>query len=442
MGMDTDPHPKPRRSKDGPLFALVDVNNFYCSCERAFNPKLEGVPVVVLSNNDGCAVARSNEVKALGVKMGTPWFQMRELAEQHGIVALSSNYTLYGDMSARVVDVLRQFSPDMEVYSIDESFLRVEGVVRLHGGTVSMGHSMRDRIKRWTGLPVCAGFGSTKTQAKLANHIAKKNPQFAGVCDLAGMPETERLDWMARIEVGEVWGIGRRIAARLGGMGVHTVLDLYRHDPKALRQAFGVVVERTASELQGVSCLALEEMVPQKQQIIASRSFGQTVWAQDVIAQAMAWHVDRAAQKLRAQGSVAGVVQVFIQTNRFRAQEPQYCPATVVPLAEVSDDTRALTAAALAGLQRIYRAGYGYKKCGVMLLEISERAHYQVTLFGDERDRERTAKAMATMDAVNQRWGRGTLRTAATGMSKAWEMRSEKRSPRYTTCWDELPVVG
>jgi len=304
-----------------PLFALVDVNNFYVSCERAFNPRLADVPVVVLSNNDGCAVARSNEVKALGVKMGAPWFKMKDLAREHGIVALSSNYTLYGDMSNRVVSVLREFSPDIEVYSIDESFLRVETLVHLHGDATAMGHVMRERVRRWTGLPVCAGFGATKTLAKFANHLAKKNPFFDGVCDLSSMTHSELNGWMAKIEVGEVWGVGRRIAARLETMGVRTVLDLATTDLKALRVQFGVVMERTASELRGVSCLELEDLADPKQQIMASRSFGSMVRDIAEISEAVSWHIDRAAEKLRSQGSVAGAVYVFVQTNRFRQSD-------------------------------------------------------------------------------------------------------------------------
>ena len=298
----------PAQADKPPLFALVDVNNFYVSCERAFNPRLQNIPVVVLSNNDGCAVARSNEVKALGVKMGAPWFQLKDLASQHGIVALSSNYTLYGDMSNRVVSVLREFSPDIEVYSIDESFLRVESLVHLHGSTTAMGQKMRQRIRRWTGLPVCAGFGETKTLAKFANHLAKKNPVFDGVCDLSSMTDAERKGWMAKIEVGEVWGVGRRIAARLQTMGVRTVLDLATMDLKVLRIQFGVVMERTASELRGVSCLELEELADPKQQIMASRSFGSIVYEMAEISEAVSWHIDRAAEKLRSQGSVAGAV--------------------------------------------------------------------------------------------------------------------------------------
>lgn len=424
-----------------PLFALVDVNNFYVSCERAFNPRLANVPVVVLSNNDGCAVARSNEVKTLGVKMGAPWFKMKDLAREHGIVALSSNYTLYGDMSNRVTTVLREFSPDIEVYSIDESFLRVETLVHLHGGATNMGHSMRDRVRQWTGLPVCAGFGETKTLAKFANHLAKKNPVFEGVCDLASMADSERNGWMAKIEVGEVWGVGRRIAARLETMGVRTVLDLATTDMKALRTQFGVVMERTACELRGVSCLELESLSDPKQQIMASRSFGEMVQDIGEISEAVAWHIDRAAEKLRAQASVAGAVHVFVQTNRFRPSDPQYNGGVVVPLTDVSDDTRDLTAAALTGLRHIFRSGYAYKKCGVMLMELSAKVQRQETLFDNAPSRDRATKTMAVMDAINREWGRGTLRSGAAGMSQRWAMRSEKRSPRYTTRWDELPIA-
>ena len=260
-----------------PQFALVDVNNFYVSCERVFQPKLQNVPMVVLSNNDGCAVARSNEVKALGVKMGTPWFKMKDLARQHGILAFSSNYTLYGDMSNRVVSILRDFSPDIEVYSIDESFLRVERVAHLYGGLSPMGQQIRERISQWTGLPVCVGFGPSKTLAKLANHMAKKNPEFDGVCDLHAMSRLERRQWMSQIEVGEVWGVGRRINTRLAAMGIQTILELRNASPKAIRAQFGVVMERTCEELRGVSCLELEEIAPPKQQIMSSRSFGKPV---------------------------------------------------------------------------------------------------------------------------------------------------------------------
>jgi DNA polymerase V len=425
-----------------PLFALVDVNNFYVSCERVFNPKLEHVPMVVLSNNDGCAVARSNEVKALGVKMGAPWFKMRELAQQHGIIALSSNYTLYGDMSNRVVTVLRQFAPDMEVYSIDESFLRVETVAHLYGGAIDMGQQIRSRVRQWTGLPVCVGFGATKTLAKFANHLAKKQIVFEGVCDFSALPVDEQHAWMRKIEVGEVWGVGRRIAARLEAMGISTVFDLAQAELKRLRREFGVVMERTASELQGTSCLELEDVAPSKKQIMASRSFGRAVKDYQELTEAVSWHISTAAEKLRAQSSHSHAVYVFVQTNRFKPDEPQYNAGTVVPTPEATNSTPVLTQAALRGLRSLYRAGYSYKKCGVMLMELSEVANTQATLFTDTVAVERSGRAMAAMDSINRLWGRGTIRVGSVGVTQRWKMRSENRSPRYTTQWNELPVAS
>jgi DNA polymerase V len=424
-----------------PLFALVDANNFYVSCERVFNPRLHNMPLVVLSNNDGCVVARSSEVKALGVKMGAPWFKLKDLARQHGVQALSPNYMLYCDMSNRVVSVLRDFSPELEVYSIDESFLRVESLIHLHGGASAMGHAMRQRIRRWTGLPVCAGFGSSKTLAKLANHLAKKNPEFNGVCDLSAMTEAQRNGWMSRIDVGEVWGVGRHIAARLHALGLHTVHDLANANPSSLRAQFGVVLERTARELRGISCLALDELLDPRQQIMVSRSFGTQVLDLTELSQAVSWHTDRAAQKMRAQGSVASAVYVFVQTNRFHTAGLQYSAGRVVPLPDVSDDTCVLTQAVLQGLRQIYRHAYAYKKCGVMLMGLKDKALLQASLFENATTRAKAAKTMAVMDAINRTWGRGTLRTAATGTRQRWAMRSENRSPRYTTCWDELPSV-
>lgn len=311
---------------------------------------------------------------------------------------------------------------------IDESFLRVETVDHLYGGATAMGQSMRHRIRQWTSLPVCAGFGESKTLAKFANHLAKKNPVFDGVCDLTALTDAQRQQWMEKIEVGEVWGVGRKIAARLQTMGIRSVLDLAAADLKLIRRQFGVVLERTASELQGTSCLELDDLADPKQQIMASRSFGEMVEDLAELGEAVAWHIDRAAEKLRDQGSVAAAVYVFIQTNRFRQADPQYNPGVVVPLADVSDDTRALTTAALKGLRHIYRPGYSYKKCGVMLMELTAKLQRQETLFDDAVARARSAKLMVAMDAINSVWGRGTLRTGAAGMSQGWAMRSENRS--------------
>ena len=338
-----------------PQFALVDVNNFYVSCERVFQPRLEGIPLVVLSNNDGCAVARSNEVKALGVKMGTPWFKMKDLARQHGIRAFSSNYTLYGDMSNRATTVLRDFAPDLEVYSIDESFLRIESVAHLYGGAIPMGHQMRNRIKQWTGLPVCVGVGPTKTLAKFANHLAKKNPVFDGVCDLHALSRPERLAWMHGVEVGEVWGVGPRITKRLAAMGITSVLALRNASPKEMRTHFGVVMERTCNELRGISCLELEDIAQPKKQIMSSRSFGAPVETLAELRESVASYLATAAEKLRRQKSAAGAVYVFLLTNRFKEDEPQYNAGITVPMPDATDDTLVLTDAALKGLAAIFR---------------------------------------------------------------------------------------
>lgn len=423
-----------------PQFALVDVNNFYVSCERVFKPALEHTPMVVLSNNDGCAVARSHEVKALGVKMGTPWFKMKDLAREQGIVAFSSNYALYGDMSNRVVQILRDYSPDTEVYSIDESFLRIEAVAHLYGGALAMGQQMRHRIKQWTGLPVCVGVGPTKTLAKFANHLAKKNPEFEGVCDLHVIPRIERLRWMSGIEVGEVWGVGGRIARRLEAMGIQSVLELRNASPKEMRRHFGVVMERTCNELRGISCLALEDIAPPKQQIMSSRSFGSPVETIEELRESIASYLARAAEKLRQQQSVCAAVYVFIQTNRFNRDE-QYHASMTVALQEPSDDTLTITAAALSGLEKMYRSGFRYKKAGVMLTLLSDKHARQRSIFDHDARTQRSNKLMEALDMINRDYGHGTVRSGASGFSQRWAMRRENRSPRYTTRWEELPIV-
>ena len=280
----------------------------YVSCERAFNPKLRNRPVVVLSNNDGCAVARSNEVKALGVKMGAPWFQMRELARQHGIVGLSSNYTLYGDMSNRMVSILRAYSPQVEVYSIDESFLGLAGLDGLWESRTAMGQDIRARIWRWMALPVCVGVGSSKTLAKLANHVAKKFGLFDGVCDFTSMSAAREHWLLSRIQVGEVWGVGRRIEAKLNAMGIETVQALKNACPSDMRAQFGVVMERTCFDLRGQSCLAIEEVAAARKEIVSSRSFGQMVTTVNELAEAVSLYVARASEKLRSQNSLCGAI--------------------------------------------------------------------------------------------------------------------------------------
>jgi DNA polymerase V len=418
--------------------ALIDGNNFFVSCERVFDPRLEGRPVVVLSNNDGCAVARSNEVKALGVKMGTPWFQLRDLAGRHGIVALSSNYALYADMSNRMMAVLGQYSPDHEIYSIDECFLGLDGLEHLD--LVAYGQAIRQRVRQWVGIPVCVGIAQTKTLAKLANHCAKKGLAGRdGVCDFNRMNAAELSGLFATIGVGEIWGVGRQLAQRLGALDIASVEALRSADPKAMRKKFSVVLERTVMELNGTACIELEDEAPNKQQIISSRSFGRYVHELGELQEAVASHIAVAAEKLRGQGSLAGMVQVYIRTNPHKENAPQYQRGMTVPLPEASDDTLRLTRAALWLLKRIYRPGYAYQKAGVALLNLTDAATAQRSLFAPTRD---NAKLMEVMDRINALWGRGTLRSAAEGIEKGWRMKRERMSPGYTTCWAQVPVVS
>lgn len=423
------------------LFALVDVNNFYVSCERVFAPKLEGVPMVVLSNNDGCAVARSAEVKVLGVKMATPWFQMKDLAKQHGIQAYSSNYTLYGDMSSRVVEVLRRFTPNLEVYSIDESFLQIETVLKQYADPTSLGQIIKQDVKDTTGLPVCVGIGTSKTLAKLANHLAKKHPQFAGVCDISSMPKEALYQWMAETAVGEVWGIGGKTAKKLKELKINSVFDLAQISPQAMRQQFGVVIERICYELRGVSCLQLEEVAPAKQQIISSRSFGKPVTSMEELAESVATHAARGAEKLRSQKSVTGALTIFVQTNPHKPFEPQHHQSITVVLSDPSDNTLTLTSAALKGLKQIYKTGFKYKKAGVILNLLADKPTMQQSLFDDMEVKGKSAGLMKAMDSINTRFGNAAIKTAASGTKQDWQMRSGNRSPNYTTQWDELPVV-
>lgn len=423
------------------VFALVDCNNFYASCEKLFNPKLKNLPVVVLSNNDGCVVARSAEVKALGIPMGIPWFQIQAEARRYGIVAFSSNYALYADMSNRVVEVLSGFSPNIEVYSIDESFLDLAGFERQ--GYASYGMEIRQRVADWIGLAVCVGIGRSKTLAKLANHCAKKSLAGAdGVCDFTVMSGDDLSALFSKIEVGEIWGVGRKIEARLKEAGIKTVRQLRDADAETIRSRFSVVLERTVCELRGVSCLKLEDAIQDKQQIMSSRSFSALLYDLADLEEAVASYIAKAAEKLRAQDSLAGAVQVHIKTNVFKPEAPQYQPAITVPLPDASSDTRTLTRWALRALRRIYRPGYGYHKAGVTLMNIIPKTSQQFSLFANERTSNMgSEKLMETLDLINQRYGRGALRLAAEGIDRSWQMRRGNLSPAYTTSWEGLPVV-
>lgn len=418
------------------VMALVDCNNFYVSCERVFNPKLVNRPVVVLSNNDGCAVARSNEAKSLGIKMGTPWFKLKELAHREGVAACSSNYALYADMSNRVMSILAHYSPRQEVYSIDECFLDLTGAPP--ADLQQRGREIRQRVGQWTGLPVCVGLAPTKTLAKLANHIAKRYPLFDGVCDLQAMLPAERDQWFSTLEVGEVWGVGRRLTPKLAEWGVHSVLDLMRADPARLRSRFSVMMEKTNRELNGEMCIELEAFSPPKQQIVSSRSFGIPVQDLQGLEEAVSLHAGRAAEKLRRQQSCASFVQVFIQTSPFHPRRPYYGNSFTLALPISTDDTMQISKIALSGLKPIYRAGYHYQKAGVMLSGIIPAAAVQPDLFAGRPD-GRSKRVMKVLDGINRKLGRGTLHSARQGFTQPWHMKQEHKSPAYTTRWAELP---
>jgi DNA polymerase V len=416
------------------LIALVDCNNFYVSCERVFRPDLVDRPVAVLSNNDGCIVSRSQEVKDLGIRMGVPVYQIQQLVNKHNIQLFSSNYALYADMSARVMSILEEFAPAVEVYSIDEAFLDLTGV----WGPVDYGQRIKATVLRSTGIPVCVGMGPTKTLAKLANYAAKKWKQTGGVLDLSDPQRRERL--MRIVPASEVWGIGPRIADRLSQLGVHTVWDLTTQPVDRIQAQFNVTVARTVLELNGIPCLELEEIAPDKQQIVCSRSFSRRLTEYRELSEALAEFCSRAAEKLRSQQSVAGHLSIFIRTNPFNPQEPQYQRSAGVRLASATQDTRVIVGEANRLLKEIFRAGYRYQKCDVQLGQIQPASmRGQLDLF----DLSTTIRQvdspvlMQTVDRINRRFPKG-IAVAATGFDKAWQSKAERISRRYTTDWREL----
>ncbi|WP_206478007.1 Y-family DNA polymerase [Halomonas sp. KRD171] len=424
------------------MMALVDCNNFYVSCERVFNPALEGCPVGVLSNNDGCIVARSNELKALGVEMGTAKHLLPPFIRRQATL-LSSNYALYGDMSQRVTEVLGEFSPHVEVYSIDESFVGFQG---FDPTTLeAYGQNLRDTVRKWTGIPVSVGFAPTRVLAKLANHAAKKHPGYRdkGICELtADSPSTQAL--LKQIPVTELWGIARRTGERLRLMGIETAWHLRETDPKQIRRHFSVVQERIVWELRGKPAIQLDDMSKPKQQIMVSRSFGRLTTSPHDLHEALRQHAARAGEKLRKQHSVTSAVMVFVRTNAFRNDLPQYSNRVVISLERPTDDSRDLIHAAVQGLRQLWRKGYAYHKVGVMLLDLSPKVNRQLTLTETpqtETQAKRSEQLMATIDRLNRELGRGTIQLGLSRAGNAWSLRSEHRTPRYTTRWDELVNV-
>lgn len=429
------------------MFALVDGNNFYVSCERAFRPSLKNRPVVVLSNNDGCAIARSNEAKALGIRMGAPWFECRQLAEEHGVVALSANFVLYGDMSDRMMSVAAGLGPRQEIYSIDESFIDMEGV---QGDLTDRARRVRERVLQWTGIPTGIGIATTKTLAKLANHVAKsadRKPgsypaELARVCNLANLPPSDLDVVLQATDVGEVWGVGRRIADQLREGGVLTVLDLVRLDPATVRRRWSVVLERTVRELQGQQCICLEDQPPPKKEIAYTRSFGGAVTELEDLVAAVTRFASGAAVKLRAQGSKAGQLQVFAHTSAFRPG-PKYSRSLILPLRRPTDDSVVLVNAAVRGIEAIYRPGFNFAKAGVMLLDLQDGSMEQGEL-DLELEPQSRGNLMGALDKLNDRYGRGTVTLGSAGIKgpqRDFEMKQNLLTPQYTTCWTDLPVA-
>lgn len=487
-----------QRTKQGALSRLT-VRVIQKSCERIFRPDLNGRPVVVLSNNDGCAIARSNEAKALGIKMGAPWFQIRHLEEEAGLVALSANFALYGDMSDRMMSVVAGLGHRQEIYSIDESFVDLSGI---RGDMIRRSRIIRQRVLQWTGIPTCIGIAPTKTLAKLANHIAKtaeRKPgiypahldghgpdgSLAQICHLGVLSEAQRQMLFERTEVTEVWGVGPRIGKQLKEAGVSTVWDLFKLDPVTVARRWSVVLERTVRELQGTPCVGLEHEPPAKQQIACTRSFGHAVTQRGELEQALTEFTSRAAEKLRRQKQQASQILTFIRTSPFRQQDEQYSRSMVWPLVRPTQDTAVLVQAALASLQAIFRPGIHYAKAGVMLMDLVPEGFVQGELdwdapvttrmspsptfaatssasiscspivrtglhTGEPKDRSRMMGA--AMDHLNDRYGRGTVKLASGGTEHSHlgnqgapasgrKMKQERRTPGYTTHWQELAVV-
>lgn len=420
------------------MFALCDVNSFYASCETVFRPDLKGRPVVVLSNNDGCVIARSAEAKPF-VKMGEPYFKQKDIFRRHGIIAFSSNYELYADMSNRVMTTLEELSPRCEIYSIDEAFCDLTGVRNCRDLT-DFGREIRETVLRRTHLTVGVGIAQTKTLAKLANHAAKQwQRQTGGVVDLSNLERQRKL--MALLPVDEVWGVGRRISKKLEAMGIKTVLQLADTDIRFIRKHFNVVLERTVRELRGEPCLGLEEFAPVKQEIVCSRSFGGRITEYHEMRQAICSYASRAAEKLRGEHQYCRFISAFVKTSPFALNEPYYGNSVSVKLLTPTQDSRDIITAATKCLDAIWRDGHRYQKAGVMLGDFYSQGVAQLNLFDDNAPRKNSEKLMEVLDHLNAKGGRGTLYFAGQGIQTAWQMKREMLSPRYTTRFSDLLCV-
>ena len=416
------------------IFALVDCNNFYASCERVFQPSLEHRPVVVLSNNDGCIVARSNEAKALGIGMGTPYFKAKEIINKYNVAVFSSNYTLYADMSNRVMQTLSQFTPEMEIYSIDEAFLGLDGIQE---NLDSYGREMRKRVLQWTGMPVSVGIAKTKTMAKIANHLAKKSVKAGGVLDLT--QERYITPALERTDVEDVWGVGRRISKRLKKVGIMTAQQLASTDIEWIQKTFSVMTVRTVLELGGQKCFELEEVPEPNKNITVSRSFGKEVKTIEQLEQALSVYVTRAGEKLRSQKQYAQVLTVFGMNNRFGKEKSYYNSASCI-IETATDSSLDLVSAVGQLVKKVHREGVKFKKAGVVLSKLVPKSELQLNLFADRKSIDRDRRLMNTLDRINDRSKQ--VYFACEGVVQPWQTKFEHKSRCYTTRWDELVKVG
>ncbi len=410
--------------------ALVDCDNFFVSCERVFRPDLEGKPVVVLSSNDGCVISRSKEVKAMGIKMGIPWFQVKD--QYPGIIPFSSNFPLYADISSRVKCLLAEFSPTQEVYSIDESFLDLTGF----SDVWDRAFAIREACRRQLGIPVCVGIAPTKTLAKLANHIAKKHPRSRGVFSWNRLTDEQKDRIMASLPVDEVWGIGRRLNESLNRQGIRTVLDLAKANQAVMRRRYGIVLDRIITELKGEPCLDIVEVHPPRQQILSSRSFGKPISDFEGLANAVAYHATHVAESLRKERTLANLIQVFIETDRFRTDKPVHCPQICLALESPTDNTSTLVRKAVQGLEKIVMEKVSYKKAGVCASELEPKDQVNQDFF-TEVD---SPIICGVMDDINRRFGAGTLRVCRNDLkNRDWRPKTDSISPAYTTDFKQVP---
>ncbi len=415
------------------MYALVDCNNFYCSCERVFNPRLEGRPLIVLSNNDGCAIARSEEAKKLGIAMASPAFIMRKLIDKHNVAVLSSNYTLYGDMSSRIMGTLAFFVPGIESYSIDEAFLDLNEMT--HTNLLDLGFRIRLAVKKNIGIPVSIGIAATKTLAKMANRHAKKNYSHAAVFWAANTSLMNEM--LSATPVGEIWGIGNQHALFLVRSGFKTAADLLHASEDWIKKNLSVVGLRLLYELRGISAVSREEEKPLRKNICTSRSFGNRIAEKCRMAEAMANYAAACAAKLRTEKSVCRRLQVFIQTNPHKTEETQYLRSIEMNLERASNHSGEIIKTALRGLDIIFKEGFLYMKCGVTVMDLVPESSVQASCF-DQADRQRNDLVMQTIDRINRSVGKEIVRTAVQGFERRYGLKAEYLSPRYTTRMDEI----